>query len=169
MSRAGEKLLAAGVAGAVDVALASPARRRFLGTSAAATGGLVFGFHIPLAFAADAPAAAIPMAAEVNAWVVVKPDDTGRTQLRVGTPSMCTVQAPHCAIPQPYFVPVSPSCSRSTHSSGVSLSAANSRTAPLTFNVAIKDHLVLIVGKLTPVHLTLSISRMHDEWSSPAR
>ena len=32
----------------------------------------------------------------------------------------CTVQAPHCAMPQPYLVPVMPSVSRSTHSSGVS-------------------------------------------------
>jgi hypothetical protein len=60
--------------------------------------------------------------------------ETGRTQLRVGTPSMCTVQAPHCAMPQPYLVPVSPSCSRSTHSSGVSSSTSNSRTVPLTFS-----------------------------------
>jgi hypothetical protein len=49
--------------------------------------------------------------------------DTGRTQLRVGTPSRCTVQAPHWATPQPYLVPVRPSCSRRTHSSGVSGSA----------------------------------------------
>ena len=32
----------------------------------------------------------------------------------------CTVQAPHCAMPQPYFVPVMPMLSRITHSSGVS-------------------------------------------------
>src|SRR5258707_14194265 len=44
---------------------------------------------------------------------------TGTEQERAATPSTCTVQAPHCAMPQPYFVPVSPTCSRITHSSGV--------------------------------------------------
>src|SRR5207244_13232953 len=38
------------------------------------------------------------------------------TQDRVAWPSRCTVQEPHIAIPQPYFVPVSLSFSRSTHS-----------------------------------------------------
>jgi hypothetical protein len=33
------------------------------------------------------------------------------------------VQAPHWAMPQPYFVPVIPRWSRSTHSSGVDGSA----------------------------------------------
>ena len=28
-------------------------------------------------------------------------DDTGVTQERIGWPSRCTVQAPHCATPQP--------------------------------------------------------------------
>ena len=35
-----------------------------------------------------------------------------------------TEQAPHCARPQPYLVPVSPRSSRMTHSSGVSASAS---------------------------------------------
>jgi isoquinoline 1-oxidoreductase beta subunit len=46
-------------------------RRRFLGTSVAA-GGLVVAFHIPFAGEASAQAA-VP---EINAWVVVQPDDT---------------------------------------------------------------------------------------------
>ena len=48
-------------------------RRGFVGTSAAA-GALVVGFHVPLvprALAQD-----MPTAPEVNAWVVIKPDDT---------------------------------------------------------------------------------------------
>src|SRR3989454_9033883 len=45
---------------------------------------------------------------------------TGSTQVRVATPSRCTVQAPHCAMPQPNLVPVSPSVSRNTQSNGVS-------------------------------------------------
>ena len=54
-------------------------RRRFLGTSAAAAGTLVVGFHIPLAGAqAQRTSTATAGAAtpEINAWVVVKPDDT---------------------------------------------------------------------------------------------
>jgi isoquinoline 1-oxidoreductase subunit beta len=49
-------------------------RRSFLGSSAAATGALVVGFHVPMsrqAFAQGAPAAP-----EINAWVVIRPDDT---------------------------------------------------------------------------------------------
>src|ERR1700680_3729582 len=45
--------------------------------------------------------------------------DTGVLQERTGRPSRCTVQAPHCATPQPYFVPVRPRCSRNTQSRGV--------------------------------------------------
>src|SRR5258708_14554382 len=42
-------------------------RREFLKVSAA--GGLAFGFHLPAANAQD-------VAPEINAWVVVRPDDT---------------------------------------------------------------------------------------------
>ncbi|MDB5953347.1 MAG: xanthine dehydrogenase family protein molybdopterin-binding subunit [Massilia sp.] len=65
---------------------AAPASRRgFLKTSGAA--GLVLAFHIP--FAADA-AAQSPAAPEINAWVVVKPDDTiviriARSEMGQGT------------------------------------------------------------------------------------
>ena len=45
--------------------------------------------------------------------------ETGITQERAASPSTCTVQAPHTATPQPYLVPVRPTCSRITHSSGV--------------------------------------------------
>src|SRR5580693_9432864 len=53
-------------------------------------------------------------------------------QERIGLPSIWTVQAPHSAMPQPNFVPVMPSTSRSTHSSGVSPSTSTDLTAPLT-------------------------------------
>src|SRR5262245_16645387 len=49
---------------------------------------------------------------------------TGVIQERVATPSTCTVQAPHSAIPQPNFVPVMPSTSRKTHNRGVSPSTS---------------------------------------------
>ena len=52
-------------------------RRRFLETSAGAAGALVVGIHIPFAGNAQAQGTAAPAAApEINAWVVVKPDDT---------------------------------------------------------------------------------------------
>ena len=62
-------------------------RRSFLGTSAAATGGLVVAFHIP--FSSEA-VAQTPAPSEVNAWVVVKPDDTiviriARSEMGQGT------------------------------------------------------------------------------------
>ena len=55
--------------------VASPARRQFLGVSVAGAGALTIGFHVP--FLAE-PVAAQPAGAapELNAWVVVKPDDS---------------------------------------------------------------------------------------------
>src|SRR3984893_13285041 len=46
--------------------------------------------------------------------------DIGVTQERAAAPSLCTVQAPHSAMPQPNFVPVMFRVSRNTHSSGIS-------------------------------------------------
>jgi isoquinoline 1-oxidoreductase beta subunit len=65
--------------------IASPSRRSFLGKSAGAAAGLMFGFHIP--FDALAQTATSP---EINAWVVVKPDDTiviriARSEMGQGT------------------------------------------------------------------------------------
>ena len=62
-------------------------RRGFLGTSAGA--GLVVAFHVPFASSAQAQDAAA-MPPEVNAWVVVKPDETviiriGRVEMGQGT------------------------------------------------------------------------------------
>jgi isoquinoline 1-oxidoreductase beta subunit len=58
-------------------------RRGFLASTGAAAGGLMVGFHIPLAQAANA----MP---EINAWVVIKPDDTvviriARSEMGQGT------------------------------------------------------------------------------------
>src|SRR5215831_8304524 len=78
-----------------------------------------------------APAGVAPIAS----IVVIADVPTSSTAVmheRVATPSMCTVQAPHWAMPQPNFVPVMPSTSRSTHSSGVSPSTSTDLTAPLT-------------------------------------
>src|SRR5215213_12037342 len=65
-------------------------RRRFMITAAAASGGMALGFNLPFTAAparAQAPLAATP---EVNAWVVIKPDDTvvirvARTEMGQGT------------------------------------------------------------------------------------
>ena len=64
-------------------------RRKFLGTTAAA-GGLVVSFHVPFASVAYAQAATQSIAPEVNAWVVVKPDDSvivriARSEMGQGT------------------------------------------------------------------------------------
>ncbi|MFG1423339.1 xanthine dehydrogenase family protein molybdopterin-binding subunit [Roseixanthobacter liquoris] len=64
-------------------------RRAFLAGSAAAVGGLTLGFHVPFlgeALAQGAPA----LPPEVNAWVVVKPDETviiriARSEMGQGT------------------------------------------------------------------------------------
>jgi len=56
-------------------------RRNFLIGSASAIGGLSLGFHVPFADAAAAKAAA-----EVNAWVVVQPDD--RVIIRIARSEM---------------------------------------------------------------------------------
>ena len=50
-------------------------------------------------------------------------------------PSICTVQAPHLEMPQPYLVPVSPMLSRSTHRSGVSGSTSTVWDVPFTMSV----------------------------------
>ena len=49
-------------------------RRTFIGGSAAAAGGLAVGFYLP--FAGPAASQGVTAPEEVNAWVVIKPDDT---------------------------------------------------------------------------------------------
>ncbi|GAP37502.1 xanthine dehydrogenase family protein molybdopterin-binding subunit [Piscinibacter sakaiensis] len=70
----------------------SPARRRFLGQGAAGVGALSVGMHLP--FLADPAAAQAAAAAglppEINAWVVVRPDDSvviriARSEMGQGT------------------------------------------------------------------------------------
>src|SRR5262245_36496701 len=60
---------------------------------------------------------------------------TGVTHERAGTPSTRTVHAPQSATPQPNFVPVRPSTSRSTQSTGVSASTSTACAVPLMFSV----------------------------------
>lgn len=69
---------------------AGVSRRRFLGNSAATAGGLVVAFYIPLLGQASAQDTPGNLTAEVNAWVVVRPDDTvviriARSEMGQGT------------------------------------------------------------------------------------
>lgn len=69
----------------MTLATTQVSRRSFLVSSATAIGGLSLGFHVPFASAAAAKSAA-----EVNAWVVIKPDDTvviriARSEMGQGT------------------------------------------------------------------------------------
>jgi hypothetical protein len=63
--------------------------------------------------------------------------DMGVTQERAATPSICTVQAPHNAMPHPNFVPVMFNVSRSTQSSGIS--GATSTVCGLPFSTKLMD------------------------------
>ena len=65
--------------------LRSRSRRRFLATASASAGGLMLGFHLPLA---QAQAQAGPP--ELNAWVLIRPDETvviriARSEMGQGT------------------------------------------------------------------------------------
>ncbi|WP_298828550.1 molybdopterin cofactor-binding domain-containing protein [uncultured Piscinibacter sp.] len=65
-------------------------RRGFLGGSAAATGALVVGFHVPLIPGQALSQGPLVASPEVNAWVVVKPDDSvviriARSEMGQGT------------------------------------------------------------------------------------
>ncbi len=66
-----------------------PSRRQFIVRTAAASGGLALGWHLPFE-TAHAQGAAAANAAEVNAWVVINPDDTcvirvARSEMGQGT------------------------------------------------------------------------------------
>src|ERR1700735_1331212 len=58
--------------------------------------------------------------------------DTGVWQLRTGLPLRCTVHAPHCPMPQPYFVPFSFRTSRITHKRGISAGTSTVLDRPFT-------------------------------------
>src|ERR1700738_2648418 len=59
----------------------------------------------------------------------------GKRHERVATLSTWTVQEPHNAAPQPNFVPIIPSTSRSTHSNGVSSSTSRVWVLPLIVTI----------------------------------
>ncbi|WP_371346015.1 molybdopterin cofactor-binding domain-containing protein [Ancylobacter sp. IITR112] len=68
----------------------SVSRRNFIVGSAATLGGLSLGFHVPFLAYATAQEAGATLPPEINAWVVVKPDDTivvriARSEMGQGT------------------------------------------------------------------------------------
>ena len=65
-------------------------RRSFIVGTAAATGGLVIGMRVPFDLGSAEAQGSAPAGAEINAWVVVKPDDTcviriARSEMGQGT------------------------------------------------------------------------------------
>src|SRR5882762_2481009 len=92
--------------------------------------------------------------------------DTGVTHDRVGAPLTCTVHAPHCAIPQPYLVPVRPSSSRMTHSSGVCGSPSNSRRVPVMLRVMDMQSSLCDqdLGQAAPVSIHAAINAPSCAW-----
>src|SRR5580700_3249339 len=72
---------------------------------------------------------------------------TGVWHERTALPSRCTVQAPHMPAPQPYFVPVSLRCSRTTQSSGVSGPASTVASLLLTVKVIAITHSRMQIGQ----------------------
>src|ERR1700730_786149 len=62
---------------------------------------------------------------------------TAVIQATAASRSICTVQAPHSATPQPYFVPVSPSSSRRYQSRGIDGSPSKDCVWALTCNLTI--------------------------------
>lgn len=69
---------------------ANISRRKFIVGSAAAGGGLALGFHLPFGIGSAAAQSAASADTEVNAWVLIKPDDTcviriARSEMGQGT------------------------------------------------------------------------------------
>src|SRR5208337_3057454 len=61
--------------------------------------------------------------------------EMGVTHDRTGWPSMWTVQAPHSDMPHPNLVPVMPSVSRKTQSSGMAETASTDCGLPFKVNL----------------------------------
>src|SRR5262249_55719656 len=91
----------------------------------------------------------VPPSARPSMVVIFLPSAalTGSEQERTAPPSTCTVHAPHWAMPQPYFVPVSPICSRMTHSRGVLGSTSMEWDCPLMTSRTICRLLLQIRGR----------------------
>src|SRR6266545_1875589 len=71
-------------------------------------------------------------------------DRSGVMQDRMARPSRCTVQAPHWPMPQPNLVPVRPSSSRMTQSSGESSGLRAVTVRPLSLKVVMGRSLLFL-------------------------
>src|SRR5437899_12969494 len=80
---------------------------------------------------------------------------TGVTHDRIGCPSRCTVQAPQSAMPQPNFVPVRPTTSRSAHRMGMSLGTSTVWSLPLMLSV------IMVVHPSLGVPFVIHVFRVH--------
>jgi hypothetical protein len=67
--------------------------------------------------------------------------EIGVTQDLTASPLMCTVQAPHTAMPQPYLVPRRLRTSRTTHRSGMSNGTSKVVGRPFTINLTSRHYL----------------------------
>src|SRR2546428_7798070 len=72
--------------------------------------------------------------------------DTGTEHERTGSPFRCTVQAPHCAMPQPNLGPFTSSTSRNTHNRGISGSTSTLCFLPLTVSSIMESPLAWLTG-----------------------
>src|SRR5215510_4241092 len=77
---------------------------------------------------------------------------------RTASPLMCTVHAPHWAMPQPYLVPVRPTCSLITHSRGVFGSTSTLCDCPLMVKRTIR---FLLCGHLAFAAMYISAGEKH--------
>src|SRR5262245_26591305 len=84
----------------------------------------------------------------------------GMVQERSTSPLMWTEQAPHWAMPQPYLVPVNPSCSRSTQSNGILPPTFTSKSLPFTFNLAMPTWPPIWLRTATPTVSAVDTSQL---------
>src|SRR5215831_6565374 len=70
----------------------------------------------------------VPKPSSVTTFCTAFSEDSGVTQLRTALPSTCTVQAPHCARPQPNRGPLRARLSRNTLSALVGIGPSHRTT-----------------------------------------
>src|SRR2546427_2988457 len=88
---------------------------------------------------------------------------TGVTHERIGCPSRCTVHAPQRAMPQPNFVPVKPTTSRSTHRMGMSVGTSTVWSLPLMLRVIMVEFCPQgCIVHCPPTRCACSVEEVHD-------
>src|SRR6476619_7464511 len=87
--------------------------------------------------------------------------ETGVMQDRVGRPSIWIVHAPQRPWPQPNFVPVMVSTSRSVHSKGISSGTSRLRAFPFTLSVIIGSPSRLVTMDVLDESATALVNPLH--------